>query len=201
MKVYIEYSSAQYRKLFEEHGYKIVATPVEADIVCFTGGADVTPTFYGATTHKYTHHDYYRDVKEEHLFNFCRERNIAMAGICRGGQILNVFCGGSMYQHVSGHTSPHSIIDMKTGETIHVSSTHHQMMKPASLGDIVAIADIPSTREWYDGIMFMRDENNTGIEVVHYKEQRCLCFQPHPEFDSKSRMAEYFFEQIKEKLF
>jgi len=201
MNVHIEHSSSQYRKLFEEHGYKIVATPVEANVVCFTGGADVTPTFYGATTHRYTQHDYFRDVKEEHLFNFCLERNTAMVGICRGGQFLNVMCGGSMYQHVTGHTNPHSIIDSVTGEHIEVTSTHHQMMKPTKDSVVLAIADVPSSREWYDGIMQMRDESNTGIEVVMYEKQKCLCFQPHPEFAPKSRMAEYFFEQIKEKLF
>src|SRR3546814_3238996 len=36
-------------------------------------------------------------------FAIARRMHKPMAGICRGGQFLNVMCGGSMIQHVEGH--------------------------------------------------------------------------------------------------
>lgn len=82
--VYIEDGSAAYRALFMALGYAITTDFAEASLVCFTGGADVSPDMYGDKAHRYTQNDEWRDAKEERLFAEAGARNIPMVGICRG---------------------------------------------------------------------------------------------------------------------
>lgn len=202
-RVYIELGNHQYSEMFRALGFEIVNEVDKADLVCFTGGADVTPDLYGDKKHKYTGNDVYRDEKEKRLFEHCFNVSIPMVGICRGGQFLNVMSGGRMYQDVTGHTAPHEIVDLTTGETIYVSSTHHQMIMPSEQAIIVATSiNVNSERQWYDNQIFRKDVSNEGIEVVYYSHTRCLCFQPHPEFNSPAYdgMKRYFVEVLNRYL-
>ena len=182
MKVFIVNSSPQYAALFLNLGFTLTEAIDQADLMCFTGGADVTPMIYGAQRHPRTYNDIHRDNEEQLVFQEAQRRGIPMVGICRGGQFLNVMCGGSMYQDVTRHTMPHEITDLQTGEKLLVSSTHHQMMKPSPEGLLVACSTLGGDREWYEGTVFKIDVSEQDIEVVYYDKQNCLCFQPHPEF-------------------
>lgn len=188
MNVFVIDGASSYERLFLSLGYHVVRDIREAQLVCFTGGEDVTPYLYGNATHATTHHNPYRDEKERNIFTECLENKIPMVGICRGAQFLNVMSGGRMYQDVTLHTRSHEITDVLTGEVVYVSSTHHQMMMPSDKALLVASSTLGGSREWYDGEVFKRDISKEDIEVVYYKETNCLCFQPHPEFTS----AEYF---------
>lgn len=183
-----------YNDLYRRMGFDIVKTLGEADVVQFTGGADVSPELYGAKAHQFTGNDRRRDAYEMDVFNQCVSDGIPMVGICRGGQFLNVMNGGEMYQHVERHTASHFITDLQTGEEVYVSSTHHQMMKPSPKALLVASSTLGGTREWYEGEMFKKDVSNQDIEVVYYEETNSLCFQPHPEFrdDAFDGMFNYF---------
>lgn len=206
MKICIVASSQEYSKLFISLGMSICNTIEEADIACFTGGEDVTPSLYGDRQHRYTHNNMYRDIKEAQLFEQCLEKDIPMVGICRGAQFLNSMSGGRMYQHVEGHCRSHVITDVQTGETIYVSSTHHQMMMPSPKGLLVASSTLNGSREWYDLEVFKKDVSTEDIEVVYYEHTKSLCFQPHPEFSSpeyegmkeyfKSLLSRFFGEQL-----
>ena len=180
----VGHGDRNYANLFLSLGYSITDNPDEASLACFTGGADVSPELYGAHAHPYTGTDRYRDVQETASFHSFLERNVTMVGICRGAQFLNVMSGGAMYQHVEGHTRSHEITDVLTGDVVYVSSTHHQMMKPSSKAVLVASSTLGGRREWYEGEIFHKDVSDKDIEVVYYEHTRCLCFQPHPEFDA-----------------
>lgn len=193
-KVFIVNGSYAYQQLFIALGAAITNTLQDADLVCFTGGADVTPSLYGAEKHPFTGASYARDMQEQLVFLDAVDKNIPCAGICRGAQFLNVMSGGAMYQHVEKHTRSHTITDLQTGETIYVSSTHHQMMKPSPDGLLVASSTLGGEREWFEGQVFKKDVSKEDIEVVFYEHTKCLCFQPHPEFDDEGYegMREYF---------
>ena len=194
MKIYIVNGSGDYNRLFLSLGMSLTADLNEADMVCFTGGEDVSPSYYGDGKHKYTGNNPYRDAKEAQIFEQCLDKGVPCVGICRGAQFLNVMSGGRMYQHVEKHCGNHVITDLETGETVYVSSTHHQMMMPSPEGLLVASSTLGGSREWYEGEVFKRDVSDEDIEVVFYEHTKCLCFQPHPEFSSAEYegMKDYF---------
>ena len=188
MKVFIVGGGfGSYNTLFQSFGFTVVDKIEEAQLAVFTGGADVAPELYGAERHPYTGTDARRDMYEKTVFEALQARGVPMVGICRGAQVLNVMSGGAMYQHVEKHTRAHHLVDNITGETVYVSSTHHQMMKPSQEALLVASSNLGGEREWYEGAMFKRDISQEDIEVVFYERTKCLCFQPHPEHQA----AEY----------
>lgn len=191
-KVFIVQSNPSYNQLFESMGFILFDSLEGSDLVVFTGGEDVNPSLYGHPKHETTWFNVYRDTKEAVYFNRALEAGIPMVGICRGGQFLNVMSGGEMYQNVSKHTTDHTIIDAETGETVWVTSTHHQMMLPSSTALVVAFADLHGWREEWDGQVFSRKESDMDYEVLFYEENKALCFQPHPEFQEYTQMRTYF---------
>ncbi|PRQ47935.1 putative gamma-glutamyl-gamma-aminobutyrate hydrolase [Rosa chinensis] len=52
-----------------------------------------------------------KDSIELRLAKLCLERNIPYLGICRGSQVLNVACGGILYQDIETELSKNSKID------------------------------------------------------------------------------------------
>jgi len=64
-----------------------------------TGGTDIEPAVYGkpADTSRCWPVDHKRDSLEFALFSAARMAGIPILGICRGEQLINVACGGSLY--------------------------------------------------------------------------------------------------------
>jgi putative glutamine amidotransferase len=79
----------------------------KVDGLILAGGADVDPATYGAKPHERTGETVpERDRFELALAHRALERGIPLLGICRGGEMLNVACGGTLLQHlpdVVGH--------------------------------------------------------------------------------------------------
>jgi gamma-glutamyl-gamma-aminobutyrate hydrolase PuuD len=174
--------------MFYTNGYRMVSNILEADLICFTGGADVTPSYYGEVKEPETICDPLRDAQEANIF--LSNPDVPMVGICRGGQFLNVMCGGSIYQHVEKHNlgveGSHIAINLDGGEEISVSSTHHQMMNPSDDAEILMLS--------YEDI--------EEVEACYYEEDNVLCFQPHPEFFvGEHECKTTFFNFIEEYLF
>lgn len=70
------------------------------------GGYDVPPFFYGQEHEPTTNQidDLRRDIFEFAMLNSADHKKIPILGICRGLQITNVWYGGSLTQHVEGHS-------------------------------------------------------------------------------------------------
>lgn len=202
MQIAIIHGNHQYTELFKSLGFKIVADQKDAEIILFTGGEDVSPALYGDYQHAYTGNNPRRDNEEAQIFSSAVDRGIPMVGICRGAQFLNVMSGGRMMQHCQGHTQAHEIEDLDTGESIYVSSTHHQIMLPGDKAEMVAVSLRSVGCEWYDGHIARREAVDNTAEVVFYPHTKSLCFQPHPEFgsfdDGYSQMV-YYFERLLHK--
>lgn len=153
----------------------------------FSGGPDVTPCYYDEMPHpliRETSHSL--DQSQMSLIKRIIKLKKPFLAICRGIQVLNVACGGTLYQDNSLHskdTALHMIKDERGdvshkisikkdsllhemfGDSIWVNSYHHQSIK--TLGKnlkITATAD--------DGII-------EGVELIDYP---CgLGVQWHPE--------------------
>ncbi|KAL2895977.1 putative glutamine amidotransferase [Bienertia sinuspersici] len=94
---------------------KRVFEPIHGVLLC--EGEDVDPSLYESDLHSGelsaedieeirrqhasdTAIDKEKDSIELRLAKLCLERNIPYLGICRGSQVLNVACGGTLYQDV-----------------------------------------------------------------------------------------------------
>lgn len=157
----------------------------EIDLLIFTGGADVSPSFYKEKVGKYTHVMTHRDVEERKIYR--EYTNTPKLGICRGAQFLTVMAGGKLIQHVGQHGISHLVED-KEGNVLSITSTHHQMMYPyeilADKFDLIAWSEEKRSETYLNG-------NNEEMpilptfkepEIVYYEGENSLAIQGHPEF-------------------
>jgi putative glutamine amidotransferase len=71
------------------------------DGLIFAGGSDIDPASYGARAHLETVGSWpERDRFELALAHEALERDMPVLGICRGMELLNVACGGTLVQHL-----------------------------------------------------------------------------------------------------
>jgi putative glutamine amidotransferase len=166
------------------------------DGLLLTGGDDVAPERYGEARHPtVVEAEPGRDAFEIALVGAARERGLPIFAICRGVQLLNVACGGTLVQDIPSQVpggSPHSLdvpphqpyslaheIWVEKGSLLatlmgdrlrdqdacDVNSRHHQAVKDVAPGFRVA-ATAP------DGV----------IEAIEDPAARfCLGVQWHPE--------------------
>jgi putative glutamine amidotransferase len=160
-----------------------------------TGGDDVAPSRYGEAPHAaVVEAEPGRDEFEIALITAARARNLPIFAICRGVQVLNVACGGTLVQDIPSQIAgalAHSLAvpqhqpyelahevwvdkdsllatllrERLVDESIEVNSRHHQSVKNVAKG-FVASATAP------DGV----------IEAIEDPKARfCLGVQWHPE--------------------
>ena len=204
--VFILGGGQPYISMFKAMGWNIVDNVKDADLVQFTGGADVSPSLYGHRSHPNTTNNIARDKREEMVFKACRKMDKPMSGICRGGQFLNVMSGGTMFQDCDGHAimGTHTAVDMETGKMVAVTSTHHQIMRPSVDSVSVMEAQVSKWREIFihnSPIRHNRFVRENDCEAVYYPKTKSFCFQPHPEFDGYVLLRNTYFNQFTRYLF
>lgn len=201
-KVFIVGGSLQYANMFKSKGWEIAHSIEEANLIQFTGGSDVLPSYYGELIHPETYPNPIRDAEELAIFNVCKGLGKRMAGICRGGQFLHVMNGCNLWQHVHGHAiyGTHDALDVETGNTLQVTSTHHQMMREGDTGLTVLVGN-HDTNPLKQHMIASGDVEamtcNVDLEAVWHEDSKCFCFQPHPEFE-EGQCREYYFLKLKE---
>ena len=86
------------------------------DGILMSGGADISPELYGADPEPGLGAvEPIRDQFELDLLDVAYEREMPIAGICRGLQILNVSAGGSLFQDIP----PHAVRDKPPTARVH----------------------------------------------------------------------------------
>lgn len=163
------------------------------DGLMLAGGSDVDPATYGAAAHPETKGVWpERDAFELALIRRALERELPVLGVCRGMQMLNVACGGTLDQHVPEaiggderhrHTpgtygdhdvelEPGSLAARAAGaERLAVKSHHHQGVERIGAGLSVSGHSVP------DGV----------IEALELRDRRyALGVLWHPEEDVAS---------------
>lgn len=160
-----------------------------ADLVIFTGGDDVTPSFYNETQYFNTYNNKYRDEIEKDIFIQAMASNIPCLGICRGSQFLTAMNGGKVIQDVTNHTENHNVKDLigYTDLPLWSTSTHHQMSYPFNLKKDNYIILAESWNKRSNKYIKNVEENYLAKdvpcepEVIFYPLSNCLGIQGHPE--------------------
>lgn len=196
-----------YRTMFAEYGWNITDSIIDADLVQFTGGADITPRMYGEMRHKKTFFDEERDKEEVLVFAVCKKIKKPMAGICRGGQFLNVMSGGKLYQHSTGHglQGCHILYDIMEDIQYPVTSTHHQIMIAGEDAIIIGVAKEAETKEKCPlgsiiKVITKNRDRREDVEIVWYPSTNSFCFQPHPELTGFPELRKKYFYYIEKYL-
>ncbi|MCR4644064.1 MAG: gamma-glutamyl-gamma-aminobutyrate hydrolase family protein [Oscillospiraceae bacterium] len=170
-----------------------------------TGGQDVSPELYGeAAAETCGGLCSVRDAMELHLLTFAMDTGTPVLGICRGIQIMNVFCGGTLWQDLpSQHPSKtehhmvppydravhtvqirkdtplHTILGC---ESLSVNSYHHQAVRTLGAGiQVCAVSE--------DGLV-------EGISLTEHRF--ALGVQWHPELRSDAASERIFTALIRE---
>ena len=207
IKVFIEGGGQDYSKMFKDQGFEVVGDYKKADLICFTGGADVDPSFYGEEKHPRTYSNKDRDLKCFEMYGYAIMNGVPMCGICRGSQFLCVANGGRLWQHVDHHAVGRGHeATTDDGRVISVTSTHHQMMRPEGVRgqdyELVLTARESVHKEFMqDGKVVSTLATLPDVEGVIWPNTRSFGFQPHPEFrGAPVACTEFFFEKLQEIL-
>jgi len=167
------------------------------DGLVLTGGTDIDPSYYGtaADPHAYDPEPE-RDRFELGLVDLAVDEDLPILGICRGTQLLNVWAGGSLHQHVAEHARYDAAIDdpvdvavIEPGTRLHdmygdrlpINSLHHQTVDRLAPGWVVAARGAGGE-----------------VEAVEWPGHDVLAVQWHPELLG-TRAADPLFAWIVER--
>ena len=89
-KVYVVGGGYAYERMFKQAGFALAASMQGADLLCFTGGADVSPELYGEeNVGSYCSPE--RDKYEEQVFDWADTHHRHVMGISPIKHLLFVF--------------------------------------------------------------------------------------------------------------
>lgn len=196
-RVLVPYRKARSLKPYEDAVRAAALEPVPVAIgaslsldgvagLLLTGGTDVNPQLYSEIAQPETETpDDERDAVERELIAAALEKDMPILAICRGLQILNVFDGGTLIQHLPSAerhvqhgvplATPAHEISIEPGtllaqiagaERCQVNSRHHQ-----AAGKIGAHLRVTA-----------RDAEDATIEALEWPDKRfVVAVQWHPE--------------------
>jgi putative glutamine amidotransferase len=183
---------------------QLVEEPLAAleliDGLMLAGGADIDPASYGQRAHPLTVDTVPdRDRFEVALTRAAIERDLPVLGICRGMQLINIACGGTLVQDLPEHLgheehrrvlgsfegSDHdvaldegSLAASAAGEVEHATKSHHHQGVDR-LGEGLVVTGVSTLDQLPEAI------EQPGRRFV-------LGVQWHPEADAASAVIEAF---------
>jgi putative glutamine amidotransferase len=124
---------------------RLAATLARFDGLVLLGGGDVEPSRYGASEvrDEVGGVDPRQDAFEAAALGIAFDLDLPVLAICRGAQLLNVTCGGSLHQHIEGHRLVHHEVTIEPGSRLAAAggalqsvghSVHHQSIERVGNG-------------------------------------------------------------------
>ena len=176
------------------------------DGLILTGGGDVDPALYHEENDGSVRIDKDRDAVELALLKAYIEAGKPVLGICRGHQLMNVFFGGSLYQHLPEtplHTnktdkyivhSVSAVADSVLGKLYGMSfvgnSSHHQGVKALGAG-------LRPTAFWDDRYVEAFEHETLPILGVQWHPEKMRAGINEAETAEGLLLFQYFVEMCK----
>ncbi|MFE0104186.1 gamma-glutamyl-gamma-aminobutyrate hydrolase family protein [Streptomyces sp. NPDC059009] len=178
------------------HAASVVA---RLDAVVIAGGEDVEPTRYGAEPEDRTGPPAReRDSWELALIDAALASGTPLLGICRGMQLLNVALGGTLVQHMEGHTGGTGVFG--SHPVTSVPGTRYATIVPE------ASADVPTYHHQAvdrlgEGLVVSAHAEDGTVEAVELPGDGWVVgVQWHPEMGTDTRvMAALVAEAVKRR--
>jgi len=168
-----------------------------------SGGGDINPTAYGGRQHETV----YSVCEERDAFEFALARaaladtRVPVLCICRGLQVLNVVCGGTLHVHLPEHYGEHIAHRLPPRDT----SVHAVRIEPDSrLAKILGSTEA-QVRSWHhqaidtlgDGLRAVAWAEDGVIEAVeHVEHPWCIGVQWHPEMQLDDDAQQRLFRAL-----
>lgn len=174
------------------------------DGLLLAGGGDIDPSLYGEEDRGSRSVDRARDDAEMRLCESFARGGKPILGICRGHQVLNVYFGGSLFQHIHRHSDPDgavfhsaktekgSVMRALFGEAPCVNSFHHQSVK--RLGNGLRV-----TQSSDDGTVEALEHGELPIIGVQWHPERMCLDQMRSEAVDSLPLFEYYASLLKQK--
>ena len=90
----------------------------DMDALLLPGGGDITPAFFGQKNHGSRNIDIELDIIQLQALDIFYKARKPVLGICKGMQIINVYFGGTITQHIK-ESSEHA---WENGDKLHATS-------------------------------------------------------------------------------
>ncbi len=157
------------------------------DGLLFPGGADVAPRYYNEEPHeKLGVVDPEYDAFWLSAARYAREHHLAVLGICRGMQLLNVACGGTLYQDLSER--PEETMEHRQHEHRHVTVGTVRIEPETRLRRILDTETVPvnsmhhqAVKKPGDGLIISARAEDGVIEGIESPDGLIIAVQWHPE--------------------
>lgn len=148
-----------------------------------------------------TRYDRERDDMEKDIIQYALNQKLPVLGICRGMQLMNVACGGSLHQDITDFYSEtpqiHSILPTKPVQ-IAGNSKLQQLLESESC--IVNSLHNQSVKETGDDITVVAEEANGVIQAIEKNNHPFyIGVQWHPEYMPQSRQQWRLFHGLVKK--
>jgi gamma-glutamyl-gamma-aminobutyrate hydrolase PuuD len=139
-------------------------------------GEDIEPKHYKARPENFTHIEKTHPLKDEieiHLIRHALRKNLPVLGICRGSQLLNAVCGGTLYGDVQ---------EEKESRLKHINFAHYDSYRHS-----ISIVPGSPLQKWY---------GRTALKVNSYHHQgiRDLATRFKPMAYAKDGLIEAFYD-------
>ncbi len=161
------------------------------------GGGDITPAFFGQKNNGSHNIDTELDIIQLQALETAVRQSKPVLGICKGMQIINVFFGGNIVQHMQHHEMhaycdgdryhnstivPNTYLHCLYGDTLYINSAHHQCLD--RLGKDIIPAQYATCTQ--------------TPEAIYHKELPIYGVQWHPERFAPvgDRLLTYFYSLL-----
>ncbi|MGH7196124.1 MAG: gamma-glutamyl-gamma-aminobutyrate hydrolase family protein [Candidatus Saccharimonadales bacterium] len=133
------------------------------DGLLFAGGNDIDPRLYGEEPMTQTVDvSPKRDTSEFNLMRWTLRDKKPILAICRGMQLLNIVCGGTLYQHLASQMPSAEDHELSSHKKNVEHITHHLKVDPSSkLAEIIKATTIGANSHHHQAIK----EIGAGLKV------------------------------------